>query len=60
MDRDDITTDAASDGYDAGTGDPGDDRTHLQHQAPAQLDDAAIAEHADETDDDERPAGQQA
>ncbi len=59
MDREDATTDATNDGYDAGSGDPGDDRAHLQHQAPAQLDEDAIAEHADETGDDERTAGQQ-
>lgn len=44
-------------GMDDGTGDPNDDRTYLQDTPPAQVDDAAVREHATEdgqADDEDR------
>lgn len=43
-------------GMDDGTGDPNDDRAYLQDTPPAQVDDAAVREHAN--DADEREAGE--
>ena len=38
-------------GMDDGTGDPNDDRAYLMDTPPAQVDDAAVREHASEEED---------